>query len=170
MPDLLIRRGASADVPRLTGIYNEYVRDTPITFDIAPWTIEARRRDWFDLYAPTGRHQLFVAEERGDPIGYATSSPFRSKAAYDTTVEATIYLDPQARGRGVGRALYEKLFEQLRTEDVHRILAGITLPNPASEKLHRRLGFEPVGLLSEVGRKFDRYWDVIWLEKKMEDL
>lgn len=169
MPDLLIRRGIPSDVPRLTGIYNEYVRDTPITFDIAPWTIEERRRDWFDLYASTGRYQLFVAEEEGNPVGYATSSPFRSKAAYDTTVEATIYLAPGAGGRGVGRALYERLFECLKVEDVRRILAGITLPNPASERLHRNLGFEPVGIFSEVGRKFDRYWDVIWLEKRMEN-
>ena len=68
MPDLLIRRGIPSDVPRLTGIYNEYVRDTPITFDIAPWTIEERRRDWFDLYASTGRYQLFVAEEDPEAV------------------------------------------------------------------------------------------------------
>lgn len=169
MPDLRIRRGAVTDVPRLTAIYNEYVRDTPITFDIEPWSVERRRREWFEHFAESGRYQLFVAEDGDAVVGYATSSLFRPKAAYDTTVEATIYLAPNAKGRGTGRALYAKLFESLRSEDVRRVLAGITLPNEASQSLHERMGFTRVAHFTEVGRKFDRYWDVIWLEKKMEE-
>lgn len=170
MPDLLrIRRGAVDDVPRLTEIYNVYVRDTPVTFDIEPWSVERRRAEWFDHYADSGRHQMLVAEEGSDVVGYATSSVFRPKAAYETTVEATIYLAPDAKGRGIGRALYSELLDRLRKEDVRRVLAGITLPNPASKALHERLGFTQVAHFTEVGRKFDRYWDVIWLEKKMEE-
>lgn len=164
-----IRPAAPADLPRLTDIYNDYVRDSPITFDIEPWSVERRRTEWFDHYAETGRHQLLVAEEAGEVRGYATSSRFRPKAAYDTTVEATIYLAGNAKGRGLGRSLYEDLFDRLRTEDVHRVLAGITVPNDASVALHQRFGFTSVAHFTECGRKFDRYWDVIWLEKKMEE-
>lgn len=164
-----IRTPTLADLPRLTDIYNGYVRDTPITFDIEPWSVERRRTDWFDHYAETGRHQLLVVEEAGEVRGYATSSMFRPKAAYDTTVEATIYLAADATGRGLGRSLYTELLDRLRTEDVRRILAGITIPNDASVALHERFGFTQVAHFTECGRKFDRYWDVIWLEKKMEE-
>jgi len=77
----------------------------------------------------------------------------------------SVYLDPQAGGQGLGSALYARLFDALKGEDVHRALAGVTLPNDASLALHKRFGFEPVGTYSEVGRKFDRYWDVMWIEK-----
>ncbi len=169
MADARIRRASVADVPRLTEIYNAYVRDTPITFDIDEWSVERRRTEWFDHYAETGRHQLFVAESAGVVVGYATSSVFRPKAAYDTTVEATIYLAHEATRRGIGRALYAELFGRLRTEDVRRVLAGITLPNDASRALHERFGFTQVAHFTECGRKFDLYWDVVWLEKRMEE-
>lgn len=169
MSEVHVRAGAEPDLPRLTEIYNGYVRDTPITFDIEEWSVDRRRENWFAHYTERGRHQLLVAEMNGQVCGYATSSTFRPKEAYDTTVEATIYLDPEVKGRGIGRALYTRLFERLRTEDVRRALAGVTLPNPASIAIHERFGFTQVAHFTECGRKFDRYWDVIWLEKKMEE-
>ena len=169
MSEARIRRASIADLPRLTAIYNGYVRETPITFDIEEWSIERRRTEWFDHYSETGRHQLFVAEAGKQVVGYATSSRFRAKKAYDTTVEATVYLAPEATGGGLGRALYSRLFDHLRVEDVRRALAGITVPNDASRALHESFGFTQVAHFTECGRKFDRYWDVIWLEKKMEE-
>ena len=77
----------------------------------------------------------------------------------------TIYCAPEAAGRGLGSRLYEGLFEALRGEDVHRYVAGYTMPNAASESLHRRFGFKVVGVFSEVGRKFGKYWDVCWMER-----
>jgi phosphinothricin acetyltransferase len=166
MARVSIRRGVEGDLPELTGIYNHYVRETPITFDVEPLSVE-QRRAWFDGFAARGRHQLFVAECDGRPVGYACSHRFRPKGAYDTSVEATVYLHPDAVGVGTGGRLYSALFEALASEDVHRALAGITLPNPASVALHQRHGFRPLGVFHEVGYKLGRYWDVQWFEKVM---
>ena len=164
--EISVRVALPADLPRLTAIYNHYVRETAITFDTEEFTIDGRRR-WFEDHAPAGRHQLLVAELRADVVGYASTGTFRVKRAYDTSVEMSIYLDPQTTGRRIGTALYEELLPRLAREDVHRALAGITLPNPASIALHERFGFREVARFSENGRKFGRYWDVVWLERAM---
>ncbi len=161
-----IREAMETDLPALTDVYNHYVRETPITFDLEPYTLETRR-PWFDGFATAGRHRLLVAEGDGVALGYACSHRFRAKAAYDRSVETTIYLGPEALGQGIGRRLYAALFEVLAGEDVHRALAGVTLPNAASAALHARFGFTSIGVFREVGYKFDRYWDVEWLEKAM---
>ena len=166
MPEPTIRHGVAADLDAVNTIYNHYVLHTPVTFDIDPWSLE-RRNEWFRGFDTTGRHQLFVAEDASKVIGFAYSGQFRVRAAYDTSVETTVYLAEESQGHGIGRALYEALFESLRAEDVHRVYAGITLPNPASIALHRALGFEPVGTFHEAGRKFDSYWDVQWFEKRL---
>jgi phosphinothricin acetyltransferase len=162
---MTIRRARIEDLPRLTQIYNHYVLNTPITFDLEPHTVEQRRKSWFAKFSNTGRHQLFAAEERGEVLGYAGTTGFRDKRAYDTTVETTIYCGPEATGRGLGSQLYAALFEALRGEDIRLAVAGITIPNDASIALHERFGFTPAGVMHEVGRKFDRYWDVAWYEK-----
>jgi phosphinothricin acetyltransferase len=78
-----------------------------------------------------------------------------------------VYCRADAVGRGIGTRLYEGLFEALLSEDIHRIVAGVSLPNPGSIALHQRFGFRPVGVFSSVGRKFDRYWDVAWFERPL---
>jgi len=154
-----IRRVEQSDLPALLEIYNHYVRETSITFDIGPRTLE-QRRGWFESFAPAGRYQCFVAVRDGQLIGWASSHRYQERAAYDTTVMSSIYLAPDARGQGLGKTLYAYLFEALAGEDIHRLFAGITLPNEASIRLHRAFGFEPVGIYREVGRKFGRFWDV----------
>ena len=161
-----IRHLQQGDLPALNDIYNHYVLTSPVTFDIAPKSIEEREA-WARQVGEIGRHQCFVALEDETLLGWACSGPFRPKAAYETSVEVSIYLGPEAGGRGLGSALYERLFAALTIEDVHRLLAGITLPNPASVALHKRFGFADVGTYSEVGRKFDHYWDVLWMEKQL---
>ncbi len=164
--DLRVRRVAPADSAPITAIYNHYIESSAITFDVEPYTL-AEREPWLEQFRPSGRHQLFVAERAGRVIGYAGSMQYRPKAAYETSVETTIYIAPDEVARGVGPRLYEALFASLAGEDVHRALAGITLPNDASLRLHERFAFTPVGTYSEVGRKLGRYWDVIWLEKRI---
>jgi phosphinothricin acetyltransferase len=166
MADVRVRPANSADLHRLTEIYNHYVVHTPVTFDIEPYSVE-RRAIWFEQFALEGRYRLMVAEENGLMLGYGGTMRFRPKAAYDTTVETTIYCAPEARGKGVGRRLYSGLFQAIAGEDIHCIVAGYTLPNPASAPLHERLGFKPVGVFSDVGRKFGRYWDVAWTERPL---
>ncbi|WP_420034134.1 N-acetyltransferase family protein [Streptomyces sp. cg28] len=169
--EVRVRGGYEEDLAALTEIYNAYVRDTPITFDTEPFTVDARR-PWLRAHPDHGPHRLFVAEETGDGgriLGYATSSAFRPKAAYSTSVEVTVYCAPDAGGRGIGTLLYEALFKALGGEDVHRAYAGVTQPNEASVRLHTRFGFRPVGTYREVGRKFGRYYDVAWFEKELSD-
>ena len=161
-----VRPGEPGDLPALTVLYNHYVEHTHVTFDTEPFTVE-QRQAWFSHYAATGRHRLLVAVVAQEVVGYATSGKFRDKAAYDTSVETTVYVRDGGAGGGVGSALYTALFDALRGEDVHRAYAGIALPNDASIALHRRFGFTDVGTYREVGRKLGRYWDVTWLEKSL---
>ncbi|UYB41898.1 GNAT family N-acetyltransferase [Streptomyces sp. Je 1-4] len=223
--EVQVRAGADADLPALTDLYNHYIRETCITFELEPFTPE-QRRPWLLSHPQDGPHRLLVAQEttertknphNGPPshpstgaeasgaghaeasvtgqaaalgaghgasgaghgaasgvgrpygalLGYATSSAFRSKAAYAPSVEVTVYCAPHAAGRGVGTLLYKALFEALADEDVHRAYAGITQPNEASTRLHTRFGFRHIGTYTEVGRKFGRYWDVAWYQKDL---
>jgi phosphinothricin acetyltransferase len=161
-----IRPARLDDLARLTEIYNHYVIHTPITFDLEPFTVD-ERRDWFAQFCDSGRHRLLVAETAGAIAGYTCSHQFRMKAAYDTTVEFTVYCDAAYTGRGIGSALYRALFDALRGEDIRTVIAGITLPNAASEALHARFGFVPAGVMHAVGHKFGTYWDVGWYEREM---
>jgi phosphinothricin acetyltransferase len=160
-----IRPARVDDLPRLTEIYNYYVLNSHVTFDLEPATLEERRL-WFKQFATQGTHRLLVAEENGVVVAYAGSFRFRSRRAYDETVETTVYCAPEAVGRGIGSALYGALFDALRGEPLHAAIAALGLPNPASVALHERFGFQLVGVMREVGRKFGRYWDVAWYEKK----
>ena len=164
MSETRIRAAESRDLARITEIYNYYVLNTPVTFDVEAYSVE-RREAWFAQFSVTGRHRLLVAEEDRVVMGYAGTTRFRPKAAYETTVETTIYCAQEAAGRGIGRRLYAELFEMLKGEDIHRFVAGYALPNAASEALHRRFGFKVVGVFSENGRKFGKYWDVCWTER-----
>lgn len=166
MSDVTIRSACPDDLEATTELYNHYVRETPITFDIEPYT-PVRRKAWFEQFAETGRYRLLIAESGGRLLGYAGTTSLRPKAAYETSVESSVYLAPGALGRGIGSRLYEALFDALTGEDVHRAYAGITLPNPESVALHEKFDFQSIGIYHEVGRKFGRYWDVEWFEREL---
>lgn len=159
MSEILIRRAERADLPALRDIYNYYAIHTPVNFDIEPRTL-AERQAWFAQFASSGRYQCFVAEEGGHVVAYAGSTRFKEKAAYQTTIEMTIYCAPDRGGKGIGRKLYTRLFDALKGEDIHRAYAGVTLPNEGSVRIHEAFGFRHVGTYAEVGRKFGKYWDV----------
>jgi phosphinothricin acetyltransferase len=163
---ITIRHALRVDLPRLVEIYNHYVIHTAVTFDVEPYTVE-KRLPWFEQFGSSGRYRLVVAEQGGTVVGYAGTVRFRPKAAYETTVETTIYCAGDVVGRGIGTRLYASLFEAVANEDIHRIVAGYTLPNDASAKLHDAFGFTPVGTYKEVGRKFGKYWDVAWMERPL---
>ena len=163
---MIVRAAGLEDLPALVELYNHYVLHTAATFDVEPYTVETRR-PWFEQFAATGRYRLLVAVEADRLLGYAGTMRYRPKKAYETSVECTCYVQSGLQGRGIGRALYEELFRAIASEDVHRALAGMTLPNPGSLALHQRFGFREVGRFSEQGRKHGRYWDVLWLEKPL---
>ena len=174
MPSLSVRAAAVNDAPAINRIYNHYVRNTAITFDIEPWNTQ-RRKIWIDEFAdPESPYHAVVAELDGKITGFAYNSRFRPRAAYRLSTETTIYTDPENsaspenRARGTGAALYKNLFQRIENTELHRAYAVIALPNPRSIAFHQRFGFSPIGTLHEVGRKFDRYVDVTWFEKALK--
>lgn len=162
---VVIRPGVRADLPQIVLIYNHYVVNTHITFDLEAVKLEDRVA-WFEDFSTREQYQLWVAEADQVVVGYAHSRAFRPKAAYATSVETTIYMAPDYGVRGVGSKLYQALFTALEKVDVHRAYCAISLPNDVSIGLHLKIGFEPLYTQSEVGRKFGRYYDVRWFEKK----
>jgi phosphinothricin acetyltransferase len=163
---MIIRPASLADLPRITEIHNHYVQNTHITFDVRPFAPE-QRVAWFNEHSDGGRHRLLVAEDGVKIFGYTATGSFRSKEAYETTVEVSVACAPESTAKGIGTRLYQALFPVLEQEDVRRVVAGIAQPNPASNALHERFGFKKIGAFTEVGRKFGKYWDVLWMEKPM---
>jgi phosphinothricin acetyltransferase len=161
-----VRPGAAADLPGLNDLYNHYVTHTTSTFDVTPIALPEREA-WFRHFGERGPYRLLVAENRAGLVGFACSKAFRTKEAYATSVETTVYIATEALGRGIGTRLYTELFDSLEAEGIHRAYAGITLPNEASVSLHRKLGFHAIGTYHEVGWKFERYWSVQWFEKAL---
>lgn len=159
---MLIRPATPSDLPAMAAIYADEVHTGVATFDLEPRPLDV----WEARFASTeaGDHML-VAEEDGEVCGYATSSAYRPKAGYRHTRETTIYLAPGCQGKGIGKTMYDDLLARLAADGIHLALAGIALPNPASLALHRACGFEEVGVMREVGRKFDRWIDVVWLQR-----
>lgn len=157
-----VRPAVDADLDAVAAIYDREVREGTATFDLEP----PPRTKWEGLLASAhpGDHFL-VADDGGTVLGFAYSSSFRPKGAYDATREVTIYLDPAATGRGVGRRLYDELLARLAASGMRTALACIALPNDASEALHRACGFERQGVLREVGRKHGRWIDVVWWQR-----
>ena len=166
MNTVSIRPVEQADLRALLDIYNHYIIHTPISFDIEPRTL-AQRQEWLNGFATTGRYRCFVAVKDGSAIGWASSGRFKERAAYDTSIETSVYLAPDEKGKGLGRRLYATLFEALAGEDINRAYGGITLPNEASVGLHQAMGFRHIGTYTDVGRKFGRFWAVGFYERAM---
>ncbi len=164
-PSIHIRAAEIGDLEPMTALYNYYVDNTAITFDMAAFSPEDRK-PWFSQFSAQGPYRLFVADLDGQLAGYASSSKHRAKPAYDTSVEMTVYLDQRFARLGLGRSLYEALFSALSGEDIRCAYAGVALPNDASIAFHEAMGFTKIGTFHEVGRKFGRYYDVMWFEKR----
>jgi len=161
-----IRHAVEGDLGRLTEINNHYILHSHATFDLEPQSVE-QRRDWFKKYRANSPYQLLVAEQDSVVVGCAYSSRYRDHFAFDKTIETSIYLDAEQRAKGVGSLLYKELFNKLESEDLHLAVVGIALPNEASVALHRKFGFEEVGVFKEYAFKKDKYISSIWLQKRL---
>jgi L-amino acid N-acyltransferase YncA len=157
---MLIRDADSArDAAACAAIYAPFVRDTPISLEErVPTTQEIAER----IETTTQTHPWIVAEDQAEVIGYAYATRHRERACYRWATDVTVYVAPQSQRRGVGRALYETLFEALAHQGFRIACAGITLPNQASVGLHESLGFQPVGVYRNIGWKFGTWYDVGW--------
>jgi L-amino acid N-acyltransferase YncA len=154
-----IRRADPADLGVVAAIYEREAREGHATFDVEGRAMS----DWEARLA--GEGVFLVAEHEGEVVGYATSGSYRPKPAYALTRETTVYVAPGHQGLGTGRALYDVLLAQLALEGVHTVVAAVALPNPASLALHRACGFEEVGVMRQVGRKHERWIDLVWLQR-----
>lgn len=153
-----IRLARAEDGDEIARIYNPFILETTITFEeevVSGEEMGRRIADVLDQGLP-----WLVAEVDGQVAGYAYATRFRPRAAFRHSVESSVYLAPQAQGRGLGRALYEDLLQRLKAAGRHAVVASIALPHPHSVALHERLGFRQVGVLQEVGFKFGRWVDV----------
>ncbi|WP_261884288.1 GNAT family N-acetyltransferase [Vibrio pelagius] len=163
-----IRIGKLDDVSSITDIFNYYIEHSNARFEESPLSVD-NRLDWFSQFKPDSRHQIYVAIDSGKLIGFACSQPYRAMAAFDETVEVTVYLAPFIQGKGVGSKLYEKLFDAIQAHGVHRVLSGVALPNEASIALHKRFGFIEVGVFNEYAKKNGEYISSMWLEKMLSE-
>jgi phosphinothricin acetyltransferase len=154
------------DVGPMLDIYEPVVRDTIISFEYAPPTVEAFAQRVMETL-PSKPWLVYV--DGSDVLGYAYGSTFRTRTAYQWSVEVSAYVAEGARGRGVGRALYDSLLAILRLQGFVKAFAGITLPNPESVTFHEALGFTLVGVLRDVGYKLGGWHDVGWWQRGLAD-
>jgi L-amino acid N-acyltransferase YncA len=161
---LVVRRATPDDALACQAIYAPYVRDTVISLEIdAPSVPEIRDR----LERSLETHDWLVLEDDEAIRGYAYGASYRSRAAYRWACEVSVYVEQGRRRTGAGRTLYEELFPRLVDRGYLTALAGMTLPNAASESLHRSLGFETVGTWSQIGWKFGAWHDVLWMQRRL---
>lgn len=169
MPDkrkiiMNIRTAVPEDAPSLIKIYAPYVLDTSITFE---YEVPSREEFAGRIRSTLEKYPYLVAEDDGDIRGYAYASPFKSRAAYDWSVETSIYIHPDARHRGVGTALYSRLEELLHRQRVCNLCACITYPNPVSISFHERFGYKVAAHFNAAGFKLGSWHDIVWMEKEL---
>lgn len=167
----MIRNAEKSDAAAICRIYNHYVLHTAITFEEEPVS-ETEMAARIEEY--TRRYPWIVYEEAGHIRGYAYAAAWKGRSAFRFSVESSVYLDATATGAGLGSILYRELLDRLQEKSVHAVIAGITLPNPASVALHEKFGFQKTGEFHEVGWKFERwldvgYWELLLPQKSSAD-
>jgi phosphinothricin acetyltransferase len=158
-----IQPATSAHAAAIAAVYDEAARTTPATFDLEGHPPEW----WVDVIAANDYPFVVGLDGSDELLGFARGALHKVKPAYGTTCETSVYVASGARGRGVGRALYDALLAELDASPLLLAVAGITEPNPASVALHVACGFTPVGTFHDVGRKLGRTWDVTWYERPL---
>lgn len=163
MPELSIRPFAWRDIPAITSIYKHYVEASTATFDTTP-PGETFMAEKFGHMTDLG-HPVLIAEAGGKLLGYAYASVYRPRPAYRFTCEDTVYCSPDAQGVGVGTALLSKVIEASRAFGFKQMIGVITAESKGSVRLHEKLGFRVVGTYTEVGFKFDRWLDIVHMQR-----
>lgn len=159
-----IRDGRPHDLEQVNEIYNWHTENGFSTF-MSPTSME-QRSEWFKRFG-SDRHIFLVAEENDQIAGLACSFAYRGGGVFESTLETSIYLRPEQMGKGVGSNLYQALFERLKSQNVHRVVVGIALPNEGSVALHRKFGFEEIGIFDEYAFYKGAYRSSLWMQKKM---
>jgi phosphinothricin acetyltransferase len=166
MAMLTIRTARLDDAEAIQAIYAPIVRDTAISFELEPPTVDEMRRRIAATSA--GLPWLVGVDDAGAVLGYAYAGKHRERAAYQWSVDVTVHVRADCRGQGVGKALYERLFELLVAAGYCQAFAGIALPNAASVALHESIGFQPIGVYRHVGFKHGAWRDVGWWQRELQ--
>lgn len=153
----MIRKATSTDAQHIAEIYNHYVANTHTTFETQ---IQSSKDIKDKIESVQQNHPFLVYEDKGNVVGYAYATWWKSRPAYDQTVELSVYIATEHQGKGIGAKLYRKLIDQLHTKGFRTLIGGIALPNAASIALHEKMGFEKAGVFKKVGFKLDRWIDV----------
>lgn len=161
---LRIRQASENDAGRIAEIYNHYVLNTTVSFETAAVSAQEMAKR---IRQRLERYDWLVGESGGRMVGYAYYGSFRPRAAYNHTVEVTVYLEEESIGKGFGRALYSQLIESAKNHGFRELIGVIALPDRGSIALHRRMGFEEIGILKKVGHKFGQYIDVALWQKSI---
>lgn len=162
---MIVRPGKLEDSRAIASIFNHYIDHSNARFETEPMS-DDQITGWMAQFGDSAKHRLFVAVDKRKVVaGFACTQRYRDIIAFERTVEATIYLKPDLRASGIGTRLYESLFDSISTTGVHRILAGIALPNDRSVALHRKFGFREVGIFDEYAKKNGEYISSIWMQK-----
>jgi L-amino acid N-acyltransferase YncA len=159
---ILVRTATVHDLPAMLIIYNDIIINTTAVYDYEPHTIEMRRQ-WFATKQEQG-FPVFVAEEDNIIVGFSSFGTFRAWAGFKNTVENSIYVANEHRGKGIGKVLLPPLIDAAKKLQLHAIVAGIDATNTVSIKLHKKFGFVEVAHFKEVGYKFDRWLDLVFME------
>ena len=159
---IAVRNATESDLPQILAIYNDVIINTTAVYDYEPHTLEMRRQ-WFALKQEQG-FPVFVATENEKVVGLSSLGPFRAWAAYKFSVENSVYVATDCRGKGIGKLLIPPLIQAAKQLNLHTIIAGIDATNKASLKLHEHFGFKEVAHFKEVGFKFNRWLDLKFLQ------
>lgn len=171
MPDIALRPAVIADAEQIRAIYNHEVMHTSATFDLVPRSL-ADQQEWlatrsgaFATVVAVDDSATTTADGYGPLVGFGALSPYKDRAAYRTSVENSVYVRRDRHGQGVGRLILTELLAMAEASGFHAVFARINAGSEASIALHRRCGFEMVGVEREVGRKFGRWHDVALMER-----
>ncbi len=167
-----IRTACPEDAGQIRGIYAHYVLHTAITYEVEVPTLEEMRAR---IENTLRKYPYFAAEEKGKILGYAYAGPFKQRAAYDWSVETSIYVSKDARGRGIGKRLLDSLEETLRRQNILNVNACIAVPGEKEDqyltfdsvRFHEKKGYLTVGTFHNCACKFDRWYNMIWMEKML---
>ncbi|WP_327637948.1 GNAT family N-acetyltransferase [Kribbella sp. NBC_00482] len=162
-----VRDASATDAEACAAIYAPYVTGTAITFELDPPTVEEMAER---IAKAQSTHAWLVLEADGQVVGYAYGGPMKPRAAYRWSCEVSVYVAPSHHRTGAGRTLYNALFDRLSERGFRTAIAGMTLPNPASEGLHKSLGFDPIGTYRNIGWKLDAWHDVAWSQRPLAKL
>ena len=160
-----MREATEADLEGLAAIYNEVIASSTAVFSYLPVSVDERRR-WWQARTAQG-YPVLVAHDEHGVAGFGTFGDFRPWPGYRFTVEHTLHVRADARGRGLGTQMLQALVQRARALGKHVMVAGVDAGNAASIRLHQRCGFAQAGRLREVGYKFDRWLDLVFLQRAL---